>query len=512
MSVKPEQYQQPAAADLALEIGARIKRGPSAHLIESAFHAELECQMPLFDALSRVDLVHTLVLIEQDVIPVQPGTDLIEALWRLSRHPGDFRPDAANGDLYTNRELWLMRQTSSTAWLGSGRARREAITTAYSIKLRDGLIDLAEKLIDMARVMVERSEAYKHALMPDYTYLQQAQPTSFGHYLSGFVYSVLRDLERLQQLYARLNQSPAGCGSSNGSRISQDRQRQAELLGFDGIVSHARDAMWQTDIQIEIAALLTSVLVNLDRLSEDLQIFASDEFALIELDDSHARASKIMPQKKNPFALTHIRSLANTMIGTLTTTAATGRTPSGQPDNRLALYGLIPNALKQTQSAVALFGEVLALLQFNASHARAKVDQGFLPATDLAELLVMECGVPFRDAHRLVGTLVQRYLTDGNFKQLTCADLDACAKALLGRSIVLNESALNAALNPETALACREQAGGASAEAMAKMLEQCWQALQQTTAWCGQRQSRLQASELLLQQSLKPYLKNITES
>ncbi len=105
---------------------------------------------------------------------------------------------------------------------------------------------------------------------------------------------------------------------------------------------HARDAMWQADLPIEAAAVLTAVLVNLDRLAEDLQIYATEEFALVELDDRHTRASKIMPQKKNPFALTHVRGVASTMIGTLAASAAASRTPSGQPDNRLPLYGMIP--------------------------------------------------------------------------------------------------------------------------------------------------------------------------
>ncbi len=511
MSLKHEINHPTAADEQVLAIGARIKRGPSQRLIDSAFQSELDRQLPLFPALSRVDLAHTLVLIEQHVIPEQLSAELIQALWRLSHYPDDFRPDAAHGDLYTNREHWLSRQTATSAWLGAGRARREALTTAYTIKLREDLINLAGSLCNIAQIMITRSEIYKQTLMPDYTYLQQAQPTSFGHYLSGFVYSIFRDLQRLQQLYARLNLSPAGCGSSNGSRIPQDRQRQAALLGFEGILGHARDAMWQADMQIETAALLTAILINLDRLAEDLQIFASVEFNMVKLDDSHARASKIMPQKKNPFALTHMRSSANEMIGMLTTTAAMVRTPSGQPDNRLALYGLLPAALQQTQSAVTLFGEVLDLLQFNDSHARTKVGHGLFLATDLAELLVMEYGVPFRDAHRLIAMLAHQYVTDGHFKQLCIADVDACAKKLLGRSIGLSESALQAALNPESALASRKQPGGASLEAMNEILQQCRETLQQHSTWHKQRQNQLRASETLLQQSLQPYLRNILQ-
>lgn len=508
MATVPEDFFQPIdeASDQVLEIGARIAQGPSPRLVASAFQAELDDQLPLFDALSRVDLAHTVVMADNGMIPVPDARALIQALRRLRQAPADFRPDAATGDLYTNREAWLMRQTPSGVWLGAGRARREAISTAYAIKLREGLIGLTEALIALAQTLVVRGEEYAGALMSDYTYLQQAQPTTFGHYLLGFAYPVLRDLQRLRSLYPRANQSPAGCGSSNGSRLPQSRERQAELLGFEGVIVHARDAMWQADLQIEMVSMLTAVLVNLDRLAEDLQIYASDEFGLIELDDSHARASKIMPQKKNPYALTYIRGLANSMIGTLTATAATGRTPSGQPDNRLALYGMVPKAFDDTQNAAMLIGEVVALLRFDGIHARAKLEHGFLLAADLAEVLVLECGISFRDAHRLVGSLVRQYLDAGSFRQLTAEKLADCAAIVLGRPICLSEADLKKALDPEASVACRRQTGGAAADAIAEMIGQCRQALAETAVWCRQCQSDLQAAEALLEQALKPYL------
>lgn len=508
MATVPEEFFQPIdeVSTQVLEIGARIAKGPSPRLVASAFQAELDGQKLLFDALSRVDLAHTVVMADNGIIPAQEARTLIAALFRLRQVPADFRPDAATGDLYTNREAWLMRQTPSSVWLGAGRARREAISTAYAIKLREELIGLTEELIALAQTLIVRAEEYADALMSDYTYLQQAQPTTFGHYLLGFTYPVLRDLQRLRGLYPRANQSPAGCGSSNGSRLPQSRERLAELLGFDGVIVHARDAMWQADLQIEIVSMLTAVLVNLDRLAEDLQIYASDEFGLIELDDSHARASKIMPQKKNPYALTYIRGLANSMIGTLTTTAMTGRTPSGQPDNRLALYGMVPKALDDTKNAVMLISEMIGLLRFDSTHARAKLEHGFLLAADLAEVLVLECGISFRDAHRLVGSLVRQYLEVGNFRQLTIAKLADCAEIVLGRPIHLSEADLRKALSPETSVACRRQTGGAAANAIAEMIGQCRYTLGETAAWCRQCQSGLQAANALLEQAWKPYL------
>lgn len=507
MSIRRDESNESIAMQQALEIGARIKRGPSSCLIASAFQAELDAQRPLFDALSRVDLAHTLVMSENGIIPSEASRDLIEAIERLRRYPDDFHLDAANGDLYTNREAWLAGQTKAVAWLGAGRARREAITTAYVIRVRDGLIALTETLHELANTLIDRSEADAWTLMPDYTYQQQAQPTSFGHYLLGFACPVIRDLQRIRELYQRINLSPAGCGSSNGSRLPQSRERLAELLGFEGIVVHARDAMWQADLQIEVAGVLSAILINLDRLAEDLQFFASDEVGLVELDDSHARASKIMPQKKNPFALIHIRSLANSMIGTLTTSAAMGRTPSGQPDNRLALYGMIPKGLEDTRNAAGLMDEVIGLLRFNVLRARGKLDHSFLLATDLAEVLVLESGLSFRDAHRLVGRLVHRYLEAGDFRQLTTKELADCAESLLGRRIDLSKKMLADALNPINALACRRQKGGTAPEAMDEMIEQCRRTLQEFSAWRRQRLSDLRAAEALMELGLEPYLK-----
>lgn len=512
MTAMPEyslkQLGDPAAQ--ALEIGARLQHGPSQRLIDTAFRRELEAQLPLFEALSRVDLAHTLALIENNIVPLQDGQALLGALLQLRQRPTDFQPQAAHGDIYTNREAWLTGHTSAAGWLGTGRARREAITTAYIIKQRELVLNLIDALQSYLETLLERSEQGKALLMPDYTYLQSAQPTSFGHYLLGFAYPALRDLDRLQALYARLNLSPAGCGSNNGSRIPQSRRRLAELLGFDGLVTHARDAMWQADLAIETAAALSTIMINLDRLAEDMQILATEEFGLLELDDRHARASKIMPQKKNPFALTHIRGLANNLIGLLAGSAAMGRTPTGQPDNRLQLYGLLPQSMVDVSDAVGLMSEVLASVGFNRVQALEKLDHGFCLATDLAEVLVLKTGLSFREAHKLVGTLVKRHLPIGNFNELTVTEIARCANDLFGKTITLEKCDLKLALNPEAAIEARQEAGCAAGASMAEMLAQCRQSLHQSRQWHSVQVLRLKNAEALLEQAIRQQLNSVT--
>lgn len=495
-SQKPD---RPALSERVLEVGARLGSEPSELLVNAAFKKELEEQAGLFESMGSVDLAHSLVMVEAGVVPPEAGRELLAALLRLRDHPADLTLDPARGDLYTNREAWLLAQTAAGTWLGAGRARRETTTTAFLITMREGLLGLAEALTRAGRAIVARAREFNTALMPDYTYLQSAQPTTFGHYLLGFVFPMLRDLDRIRALYGRVNRSPAGCGSTNGSRLRQDRERLRELLGFEGLITHARDAMWQADLPIEVAAALSAVLVNLDRLAEDLQVFSTEEFGLVELDDGHARASKIMPQKKNPFALTHVRGLASTMIGTLAASAAAGRTPSGQPDNRLPLYGMLPRAMEDTHDAVELMGEVLGLLTFNEQRGRARLDHGFALATDLAEVLVLETGLDFRQAHRLVGHLVRDHLADGDLTRLTPDELASAAAEVLGRRIDLPMASLRDALDPEAAVSARTAPGGAAPEAMEAMIAECGRALAEADGWAGtcRRRLRMAADTLL---------------
>ena len=496
--------------DEALEIGARLEKGPSQRMIETVFQRELDDQMQLFDALNHVDLAHTMVMIESGIIPDHDAPALLSSLIELGNAPSDFNPEPSKGDLYTNREIWLAERTPAVKWLGTGRARREALTTAYVLKLRKELISLTKALIELGQSIIIKANVHIASLMPDYTYLQKAQPTSFGHYLLGFIYPLLRDIERIRGIYPRLNLSPAGCGSSNGSRLNQSRERISQLLGFEGIIHHARDAMWQADIQIEAVAILTTINVNLDRLAEDLQIFMTDEFSLLELDDCHARASKIMPQKKNPFALTHIRGMANTMIGKLASSAALGRTPSGQPDNRLTFYGMIPKSLVDTQNSVSLMNEIIALLKFNIPQGREKLDNSFALATDLAEVLVLETGLSFREAHRLVGRLARSHLSTGNFNQLSVKGISDTADLLLGKRIEITPTVLNDALNPEIAVSSRNQPGGAAASAVAEMINECRQALDESVLWSKQHQLAMEETAMQLNQLIHDYLSSTT--
>lgn len=487
-----------SGVDGALEVGGRLAVGPGSELVAHAFAEELRHQRPLAEAIGLVDIAYALALIDSGVLERDPGRELLAALIELHEQPSLLQFDAACGDLYTNREAWLMRRTPAAGWLGAGRARREATTTAFHLIVREQVLGLARALGGAAATLVDLAEAHRDTLVADYTYLQAGQPTTFGHYLLGFAYPMLRDMERAQAFYTRVNRSPAGCGSTNGSRLAPDRKRLAMSLGFDQLVPHARDAMWQADLPIEGMALVVAGLVNLDRLAEDLMVFSSAEFGLVELGDDQARASKIMPQKKNPFSLAYIRSTANQAIGLQAALAASGRTPSGQMDNRMLAYGELPRALVLATGAAELMGATLSGLRLSEDHA-ARTLQSFVLATDLAESLVLDAGLDYRAAHRVVGHLSRSLYTDRRLAaSLTPEDVTRAAEAVLGRKIDIAADVLVRALDASSAVATRTGAGGAATAPMADMIAECRGMLEVAMARQASRVERARRSRAAL--------------
>ena len=282
--------------------GSRLKEGPAPELMQSSFRLEINDAAILWRGLSLADLAHVIMLREVGVIPASEGNRLLQLLLELHQLPlAEFSMNLALEDVYSNREAWIRhRDEAAAGWLGAGRPRREPATVAYRIAVRDRLLALTSSLLDLCRAIIDLADAHTATLMPDYTYLQHAHPTTLAHYLLSFAYPILRDVDRVQACFLRTNQSPAGIGNINGSGLPVDRRRLAELIGFDGVIVNTRDAMWQVDEPVEVMAMAMALHLHLDRLAEDLQIWNTSEFNLIELADRHARISLIMPQKRTP--------------------------------------------------------------------------------------------------------------------------------------------------------------------------------------------------------------------
>jgi argininosuccinate lyase len=486
-------------ADGDLGVGDRFAEGPAPELIHAAFALETDYGPLLYRGMSLADLAHAVMLIEERIAPAHAGAQLLKALLELHAIPGaNFPFDPAQGDAYTNREHALRQRVPDAAgWLQAGRARREASTVGYALVVRAGLLGVVAELLALMRALLDRAADSLHTLMPDYTYLQAAQPTTLAHYLLTFVQPMTRDLARLHMAFDHADRSPAGIGSTNGSSLPINRERLAELLGFAGLVVHTRDAMWQPDGPVEVMATLAALLVNVDRLAEDLQLWATAEFGYVELADRHSRVSVIMPQKKNPYSLSYLRGVARDTIGKLASAAVLQMTPSGQIDNRIFAYGGTPQALGQTERALRLMAGVVAGLTVDADAMRKRADQDHIGATDLADAIMANCGHSARTAHRIVGRAVRLAVRRG--EPISAALLDEAARSLVGRALGLPERLIADSIDPQRIVASRTATGAAAEAPVRAMIEQFAGVAATYQSWlAAQRQRHASAERALL--------------
>ena len=466
-------------------------------LVDAGFAVEVADAPLLHDGLNVADLAHVLVLRERGVIPEAAARALVGVLRVALATPWvEFGYDPAHGEVYNCRERRFAAAIGRDAgWLHAGRPRREAVRIALRLRLRRDVADLVEAAATFVGAVARVADAHAETLMVDQTYLQHAQPSTFGHFLLGSAYPVLRTIERLTTGLDGVNQSPGGAGGVNGSPLTGDRERMAELLGFDGVIEHTRDAMWQSDGLTALVGDAATLVTTVDRLAEDLEIYASEEFGWVRLGDGHTRSSVLMPQKRNPYALTMVRGEAGVLVGRAAGMLALAKSPSARSDNLIFAYGEVPRALDLATRATRLMAGVVAELTVDAGRMREALYGGFSQAADLAEHLMAALGLDYRSAYDLVGAAVRRAAADGlRGVDLTAARLDAAAVET-GVAAPLADLDLTGALDPEAIVRGRRTRGGAAPDVVRGMAKECADAAAAVLATVRARRDRFVAAE-----------------
>lgn len=454
--------------------------GAAPQLTEAGYAYEIADAPWLHDGLTLADIAHLLELRRTGVLSADDGRALLELLLEVREIPAEQFPyDPAYGEPYNSRERFFHERLGDRAgWLNAGRTRREAVRIALRLRLRAQLLDLADAAAELARACLTVAGRHSDTLMPDYTYLQVAQPSTFGHYLLTTAYPLLRDTTRLLNTFDDINASPAGVGAVNGTRLIADRAGLAARLGFDSVIAHTRDAMWQTDGLIALMSAATSTVISQDKLAEDLEIFASGEFDFVNIADEFSRSSIAMPQKRNPYALTMIRGTAGEMIGRLSSLLAVSKSPSARSDNYIFSYGNVPRALDLAIRVTNLTAGVVGTLQVNAEAMSQALARGYGQATDIAEFAVQRLALDYRSAHTVVGTAVRTAAAAGvPSADLTGAMLDVAARDAGMPAWNISDSELAEVVDPRNIVKSRVMAGGAADSAMTTMINDATQTL-----------------------------------
>jgi argininosuccinate lyase len=372
------------------------------------FTSSIKDDVKLSKAVIAINKAHVVMLTEQKIIKQADGAKLLAA---LTKHT-DVKLDASSEDVHMAVEEAVLKEVG---WKTGGnlhiaKSRNDQVATAIRMALRRNLLSLMLSVVQMQESIAETAEKHTKTVILEYTHLQPAQPVTFAHYLLSYFDALERDLQRLQETYARVNLCPMGAGALATTSFPINRERVAELLGFNGVVENSIDAVGSRDFILETTAALTLIAVNLSRLAEDLIVWSSPDFGVIELPDEFASTSSIMPQKKNPEVLEVIRARASHVLGDFVASAAALKSlPSTYNLDFQEITPKLWATVENVSSALDMFVKLIPNLKVTAD-VSSKALTSFAAATELANMLVRKYNVPFRLAHKIIGALVKQLI------------------------------------------------------------------------------------------------------
>ncbi|ANB59155.1 argininosuccinate lyase [Anoxybacillus sp. B7M1] len=390
------------------------------------------------------------ILPNDDVEIIKAG--LLALLEKAKQDQLEF--SVAYEDIHLNIEKMLIDEIGHVGGkLHTGRSRNDQVATDMHLYLRKRVTEIMDLMKELQKVLVEKAEQHIETLIPGYTHLQRAQPVSFAHHLLAYFWMLERDYERFAESLKRINKSPLGAGALAGTTFPIDREYAAELLGFDGIYENSIDAVSDRDFIIEFLSNSSMLMMHLSRFCEELILWSSQEFRFVEMDDAFATGSSIMPQKKNPDMAELIRGKVGRVYGNLfgLLTVMKGTPLAYNKDMQEDKEGMF-DTVKTVMGSLKIFAGMIETMKVNVAVMEAATKQDFSNATELADYLAAK-GVPFREAHEMVGKLVLTCIQKGIF--LADLPLEEYQKAS-----PLFESDIYEALNPYTAVNRRNSAGG----------------------------------------------------
>ncbi|MBB5713383.1 argininosuccinate lyase [Sphingomonas aerophila] len=391
--------------------GGRFAEGPSAVM------REINASLPFDKQLWRQDIAGskahvamlgaTGIVSAEDAAAIGAGLDRVAADYQANGVPAD---DLTLEDIHMLTEARLADAIGPVAGrLHTARSRNDQVATDFRLWVRDAIDAVVAALEGLDAALLARAEQHAADVMPGFTHLQSAQPVTLGHHLMAYHEMVTRDLSRFRDARARLNLCPLGAAALAGTSFPIDRHATADALGFDGPTRNSLDSVSDRDFAIEYLTSAVQCSLHLSRLAEEFVLWASQPFGFVALSDAWSTGSSIMPQKRNPDAAELVRGHAGRILGCMTSLMVTMKglplaySKDMQDDKPPAfeahdLLGL----------SIAAMTGMVASATFRTDRMRALAESGFATATDLADWLVREAGLPFREAHHVTGRVVKR--------------------------------------------------------------------------------------------------------
>ncbi|MDO5843574.1 MAG: argininosuccinate lyase [Methanocorpusculum sp.] len=433
--------------------------------------SSMEADKQISSSDIRVDMAHILMLEKQGFIDKQSAKKLLSALNKYMDEglPADAF-DVDREDIHAGIEAVLINDAGADAGgrMHLGRSRNDEVATCLKMRTRELILETLSGTFELRRALISRAEENLNTIMPGFTHLQHAQPTTLAHYLLAYENLFSRDSARLFDAYARLNKSPLGSAAFAGTGFDLDRNLTADYLGFISPVENSMDAVANRDFIVETISDLAILMTNISRMCEELILWSTAFVKFVNLNDAYCSTSSIMPQKKNPDTLEIMRAKSAAVIGELT--AALTLIKSLPMSYNRDLQDLNPhlwNAFKQTNSSLPLLAEIIDTAEFDETAMKKQAKAGNTTATELADHLVREYGLPFRTAHNIVGRAVK-------LGSLDLKTVEEAAKETAKISLVekgLTDTEISNVLNPKDIIKHKKTYGSPNPRLMKKAVQ-----------------------------------------
>ena len=374
-----------------------------------AFNASIEFDKRLYHEDIRGSIAHATMLAKCGIIPEEDAEKIVAGLKDILKdiEAGNFEFDIALEDIHMNIEARLTERIGAAgARLHTARSRNDQVALDMHMYMKREVLEIAELLVQFEEALLSVAKKHDKTLMPGYTHLQRAQPITFAHHLLAYFNMLQRDFRRLLGVWEGADIMPLGAGAIAGTTFPIDRFFVAEQLNFGSVYANSMDAVSDRDYIIEFLSFASTLMMHMSRLSEEFCLWSSTEFGFIELDDAFATGSSMMPQKKNPDIAELVRGKTGRVYGALTSMLTTMKgiplayNKDMQEDKELTF-----DAIDTVKGCIALFTGMVSTMSFRKDVMEKSAKNGFTNATDAADYLVNH-GVPFRDAHGIVGRLV----------------------------------------------------------------------------------------------------------
>ena len=482
----------------------------SRHILQPAYE---DAQIYLFEPMLAAHEAHALMLGECGILSRENVQALLQAVAVLRAGGASvLQYQAGVEDLFFRVEKQIIDVAGADFGgnLQLARSRNDLGQALFRMAFRGQILLLAERLLDLRQVVATLAEAHLETVMPGYTHTQPAQPTTFAHYLAGVLTFLELDQQRIYTAYANVNLSPLGAAAFTGTGFPIDRERVAELLGFDGIVQSTHHAIGAADHLTDTAFAVQSLCIGLSRVTRDLLFYATQEANVLRIDDSFIQISSIMPQKRNPVVLEHLRARLGRAVGhAQTAVLQCHNIPYGDTqDIEDEILPPILAALNTAQACLELYTAVFETIELNQAHLVRRAGEGFATTTELADTLVREAGLPFRTAHAIVAKLVQNAVAESiPSGELTLEMLQRAAREVQGEELEFDEEQFHQALDPRNFVESRNGVGGVAPEATDDLLEILAEQVADDEAWLEAVQRRLEQAEQQRKRAVQTYLR-----